>query len=140
MSYIKKIITELGTSFDEKMNLKIIAFLALFDLNFAQVCDQNGPFCQIKHWAQWSGCSSTCGAGVIRREKYLCCDLRQYNTLQGCLMGCNISNSWWQTNSVETKTCGHCSHNGVFNSSLKKCQCKNPFGGMCCDGTYYILN
>lgn len=119
-----------------RVNYKCRHFVLLASLVFVNLCDAcntNGPFCIIQQWSPWSTCNATCGAGVIRREKYICCNLHLYNDLNGCLHGCNMTNDWWQKHSVQTKTCGYCTQHGTFNSTLQQCVCKRMFGGPCCN-------
>ncbi|CAG2239692.1 CRB [Mytilus edulis] len=95
-------------------------------------CEPSG-FCQPEQWAPWGYCNAACGGGVQKREKYICCDPQQYNSLQECLTGCSISSSWYQSNAVDHKKCGNCSRGGTFQLTHNRCICPLGYGGSCCD-------
>ncbi|CAG2240567.1 unnamed protein product [Mytilus edulis] len=108
--------------------LNIIAIYILNDCCTA--CEPRSNVCDIESWSNWSACNSTCGTGVQKREKRMCC---QSQSLVTCLSTCNISNSWWQNHAVEFKTCGICKKGGVFDAIRNRCKCPIGFVGNCCN-------
>lgn len=122
-----------------RMNYFLILFVNLIACNASDWCNSNGPYCGTHGWSTWSNCTATCGGGQMiigqmTKQKYICCNLKLYNTLSQCLNSCGITHQWWQEHSVQTKSCGKCGQHGVFNASLKRCVCNRNFGGSCCDG------
>ena len=123
--------------FNNSMNIVLFLIVAICNVCACIGCSSSGPYCIILNWAPWSKCNATCCSGIIRREKYICCNMHKYNSLYGCLHGCNITEQWWQNNAVQSKSCGKCLRHGKFNSTLKRCVCNRSFGGPCCNGEFY---
>ncbi|VDI64434.1 Hypothetical predicted protein [Mytilus galloprovincialis] len=112
----------------------VILFSYMFDLHVCDTCQSvRNTFCTVEDWAPWSPCNATCGGGVQKKQKYICCDKSKYKSLKGCLNACNIPFSWWQANATEYKTCGKCQRGGIFNIKHNSCICPSGYGGSCCD-------
>ncbi|VDI07105.1 Hypothetical predicted protein [Mytilus galloprovincialis] len=118
-----------------KTNVLVYIFKVLLYAYFydsCNACDQS-VYCTVEQWAPWGSCNATCGVGVQERTKMICCNPYFYNTLKGCLNGCNISFSWWEANATEHKTCGKCQRGGTFDFIQNSCICPSGYGGSCFD-------
>ncbi|CAG2191615.1 unnamed protein product [Mytilus edulis] len=119
-----------------KTNVLAYTFKVVLYTFFNDSCDAcgSGMYCQVEQWAQWGTCNATCGGGGVQeREKMICCDPNKYNSLKGCLHGCNIPFSWWQTNATAYKSCGKCQRGGTFDIKRNNCICPSGYGGSCCE-------
>ncbi|XP_076076337.1 uncharacterized protein LOC143047217 [Mytilus galloprovincialis] len=118
---------------NEDTNMRnLVRLLTVMFYYCCNACEPSG-YCQLEQWAPWGSCNAACGGGVQKREKYICCNPQQYNSLQECLTGCSISSSWYQSNAVDHKKCGNCSHGGTFDLTQNRCICPLGYGGTCCD-------
>lgn len=87
--------------------------------------------CHLDPWEQWSHCSASCGGGVSKRYKPLCCD-HSYTEIAVCASDCNLTRSDY----FESKQCGQTCVNGVF--KINVCQCPTGYTGTCCESSKLI--
>lgn len=117
------------------LKVVLLNFIVVYILlDFCTACEPTSNFCDIEKWSNWSACNTTCGTGVQKREKFMCCQSKPLST---CLSTCNISSNWWQTNAVEFKACGICKNGGVFDATRNRCKCPIGFVGSCCNGEFF---
>ncbi|XP_071142315.1 mucin-5AC-like [Mytilus edulis] len=101
-----------------------IAVSHYFPFVMSIVCKPGMNYCEIENWASWEPCNSTCGQGLRKRQKIICC---QNDLLTKCLESCGITRSWWHDNATEFMSCGTCMIQGIFRLSKNNCNCSSDF-------------
>jgi hypothetical protein len=112
-----------------KFGILVLFFASLYSFSEAKYECRTGVFtCDLSPWLQWSNCTATCGGGVQKRIKSICCPANV--TYSACSSRCNLTTADLE----DRRSCAQtCSFGGVYDKQNGNCRCRRGYVGACCD-------